>query len=321
MSKQIYICEYCGALELRHFGQCKHCDTHDNGSKYINFEKVEVKQLLKDDLMILIKKFNSVIIDNKLYEEDKMEKDFVKKELERNKREIIEEIEKSIESKIGNIKIDIPKDDDKFKDYKKIKIENDYKKTIEGLEKLNKTYLEKFEEKSKDNKLIEKKVKELELKNKELLLTLDDLTYLVTKLKKNVKVIKKVEVKEEVKPKIKVKKVKKVKPKIKVKKVKEEVKPKIKVKKVKKKVKSEKNKSIKLVKDISIENLKQRSSGWNKEENEITIKCYNKNIKKTNEMSKLYDKIIKELNKKGYKRTLSAVQRRLYRLKQRKLIE
>jgi len=47
MAKQIYICEFCGCISSMYFGQCKHCETHEDGTKYTNTNKVDVPRLVE----------------------------------------------------------------------------------------------------------------------------------------------------------------------------------------------------------------------------------------------------------------------------------
>lgn len=102
MSKTIYICEFCGCVSLQHFGQCRHCETHEDGSRYKHYQKEEVKRLNKSDLIEHIDKINNFIKSGESIN-NKMDKNLLNQEMIKLKEQfdvIINNLEKKIDKKI-----------------------------------------------------------------------------------------------------------------------------------------------------------------------------------------------------------------------------
>lgn len=136
MPKQIYICEFCGKLQTMHFGQCRYCDTHEDGTRYKHYQKEEVKKISKQEMLEHIKNINDLIDGNingdemdKKYVDDKI--DEVKKRFDtildnrfknidlKNLNEIHKNMEHSCDNEINNKIIE-----DKLNEIKELKEKN-----------------------------------------------------------------------------------------------------------------------------------------------------------------------------------------------------
>lgn len=367
MSKNIYICEFCGCISMQHFGQCKHCETHDDGSRYKHYQKEEVKRLNKAELLEHINNINNFIKSGGI-PNNKMDKNLLEQEMNRLKEQfdiIINNLEDKIEKKI-----------EESYNMLQEKFIDDLNNMNDDLNNLSNNIEDKFELlKSKDNNVIDLKKKDL-LKDigkmhKEMEHTADN--------EINSKIIEdKIQEIKELKDKCESLNLNlqlKIKEKEEIKKAFDDIKNKLSLDKIEKeKLKKinkqgqkafddlrkennklqdklfdceklvvnlkEENKSLK--KDIKFweENAEDchpsfdekgnkipfnkpiiKGVGWSDEENKLVETLYKRFINnKDNKIVTIARKIEKELNKKGFDRNENAIKKKIYRLKNKKLI-
>lgn len=328
MTKNIYICEFCGCLSTQYFSQCKHCETHEDGSRYKFYKKEQINKINTQELLQHINKINEFVKSDGNIKETKMDKEIVDKEINKTKEEFdiiinnledkfdkkflkINSFEQKISNDLSNLNdelIDLSqkineqnynnKKDREDKKDNKINI-NQKSIDIKNFEHDNSLLKENLQLKIQEKKELENELEKLKLDNKQLNKLNKQGQNEFSKLKKN-----NVELQETLSDLQNV-----------INKLKEENKS------LKKDIKfweenaedthpsyDEKRNKIKIKSII-------KGESWTKEENNLLEKLYKKFIKNNNEkMINISRKIEDEFNKKGFNRNLNSIQRKIYRL-------
>lgn len=315
MSKQIYICEFCGKLQLMHFGQCKYCDTHEDGTRYKHYQKEEVKRFSKQDMIEHIDSINNSIDGN--IGNDKMDKKYVDDKINELKRQldaILDNIQNSVGKDLETIELNFKQE------LKNIKSDYEIKNSInvEELERMHKS-MEHTCDNEINSKIIDDKLKEIkELKDKYALLN-ENLQLKIREKQELEKELEKrknayVDYDEFAVMKLDIQRYEKLNRQGQER-FQEVVKENSELKNViddLKKIISKLKKDNKDLNDKSI-SVVEKPKLWSDEEDEIALKLYNQFIKNKNKKG-IDKKISDKLIEMGYDRNPSAVQRRLYRL-------
>lgn len=299
MSKTIYICEFCGHISTQFFNQCKFCETYQDGVKYKLYDKEEVKRMSREEFLTHIKLINE-FIDNQDFIDEKMDNELLQKELEKSRKHFTEKLD-SIKEEIFKL-LNIKK-----KDSNNLSTNLD-KEWWDNLSRMHNS-MEHKSDNEINKKIIEEKLSENKKLQSNVDKRLEEIKELNSKLIKSQKENRKLndELDKERKSQLSFDN----------------------YQMMKKEIDTLERKLEQLKKDDNIKPVKTKKqivkktneNTWTDVEVDLLIKLYKKFIKnKDNRVVVIANKVVNEFSKQGFDRNDNAIKKKIYRLKQKKLI-